>query len=69
MGFGSIWHWIVLLVILGCISYCAYHKGQEFWAKLQEQWAQANLSFQDFGYGWFITGVIGLTVNQNFGNA
>lgn len=50
--------WIVLLVILGCISYFAYHKGQEFWAKLQEQWAQANLSFQDFGYGWFITGVI-----------
>lgn len=50
--------WIVLLIVVLVIGYFAYHKGQEFWAKLQQQWAQANLNFQDFGYGWFITGVV-----------
>lgn len=33
--------WIVLLIVVLVIGYFAYHKGQEFWAKLQQQWVQS----------------------------
>jgi glycosyltransferase 2 family protein len=50
--------WVILLVVIIVIGYFAFDKGQQFWAKLQQQWAMANLNFQQFGYSWFITGVV-----------
>jgi uncharacterized membrane protein YbhN (UPF0104 family) len=50
--------WLILLVVLAVIGVLAYFKGREFWNTLQQQWAQANLNFVDFGYSWFIIGLV-----------
>lgn len=50
--------WLLVLLVLCVIAYFAYDKGLTFWGELQKQWSEANLSFQDFGYGWFILGLI-----------
>ncbi|HQR41425.1 MAG TPA: lysylphosphatidylglycerol synthase transmembrane domain-containing protein [Gemmatales bacterium] len=50
--------WVILLVILVVIGILAYFKGRDFWNTLQQQWAQANLNFVDFGYSWFIVGLV-----------
>lgn len=50
--------WIILLLVIGLLGYFAYHKGSELWEELKKQWSQTNLSIREFGYGWFITGLI-----------
>ncbi|MFT3879047.1 MAG: lysylphosphatidylglycerol synthase transmembrane domain-containing protein [Gemmatales bacterium] len=50
--------WLLILIVLSVIGYFAYDKGLLFWANLQNQWAKANINFQDFGYRWFILGLI-----------
>src|SRR5260221_10756379 len=50
--------WLLILIALGVVAWFAYDKGQAFWEELKKQWAQAGLNFQDFGYSWFILGVI-----------
>jgi len=50
--------WLIILMAIAAISWFAYHKGQDLWGELKKQWAQANLNFQDFGYSWFILGVV-----------
>ena len=50
--------WLIILIAIAAISWFAYNKGQAFWEELKKQWAQANLNFQDFGYSWFMLGVI-----------
>ena len=50
--------WLIILIAIAAISWFAYHKGQDLWGELKKQWAQANLNFQDFGYSWFILGVV-----------
>ncbi len=50
--------WTIILLVIGILTYFAYHKGSEFWEELKKQWSQTNLSINEFGYGWFITGLI-----------
>jgi len=50
--------WLILLILLGLVCWFAYHKGQDLWEELKKQWSEAHLNFQDFGYGWFILGVV-----------
>lgn len=50
--------WLLILIVLMLVSWFAYHKGQAFWEELKKQWAQAHLNFEDFGYSWFILGVV-----------
>lgn len=50
--------WIITLIILGGLAVWGFFKGDELYAKLQEEWSQANLSFSQFGYGYFFIGLI-----------
>lgn len=54
----SLFRWFILLVVLALIGYFAYDKGQAFWDTLQDQWSQSKLNFKDFGYSWFVIGLI-----------
>jgi hypothetical protein len=50
--------WLLTLLVLGGLGAWGYFKGDELFAKLQEEWNQANLSFADFGYGAFFIGLV-----------
>lgn len=50
--------WLILLLVILVISYFAWHKGQDFWDTLQKQWSEAHLNFRDFGYSWFMVGLV-----------
>lgn len=54
----SLFRWFIVVLVLAGIAYFAYDKGQGFWEELKKQWAQANLNFQDFGYSWFLIGLV-----------
>lgn len=49
--------WLILLLVFLVIGYLAWNKGRDFWDTLQKQWDEAHLSFQNFGYSWFIIGL------------
>lgn len=53
-----LYRWILILIVLGALGYFAYDKGLLFWGNLQNQWAKANINFQDFGYHWFVIGLV-----------
>jgi hypothetical protein len=50
--------WTLTLLVLGGMCVWAYFKWDELSTKLQAQWDEAHLSFADFGYGFFITGLV-----------
>ncbi|HQR05461.1 MAG TPA: lysylphosphatidylglycerol synthase transmembrane domain-containing protein [Gemmatales bacterium] len=50
--------WLIFLLVLFVIGFFAYDKILKLWAELQKQWTEANLNFQDFGYHWFIIGLV-----------
>lgn len=54
----SLLKWAITLLVLGGMCVWAYFKWDELSTKLQTQWDEAHLSFADFGYGFFITGLI-----------
>lgn len=49
---------LIILLVLCVIAWFAFGKGQNFWETLQQQWAESKLNFQEFGYSWFIIGVV-----------